>query len=315
MVYSRAGGSSQFTLIATVTSCTEDGCTYVDRDVRAGTTYEYYVAAVDERSGLETASDFRDQVAVPTAFTPAAPRPDSAVALDRAAYVRWTDNSNGENVGYYQVYLTRIDNTSYLYPAGRSDGNGYVDLRAENGHVYGYRIATVDTLGRVSALSAEVAAVPRPDFAGELDHAFADSAQASGFRFMEDDETNPVLSGSSAQAQFRLETDAGGWRLVPRNGTQVTEYPGRTTAIVCGPASDAGCRAARVAPAAGYQSAAIAVSPEFSYVLRVVGDDGQIHYGVVRVTMLGTDQDGKDLMVFDWAYQLRTNDPHLVVTR
>lgn len=307
-----AGGSGgSFTLIATVTSCTSDGCTYVDRDVSSGTTYEYYVAAVNERTGQETASEFREQITVPGAFTPAAPQADTAVALDNAAFVRWNDPANGAVIGHYQVYLTRVDGDAYLYPAGRSDGLGYVDLRAENGHVYGYRVAAVDTLGRVSALSPEITAIPRPDFSGELVYAFADSALASGFRFQEDEATNPILAGSSAQAHFRLETGPTGWQIVPLNGTQVTEYPGRTTALVCGPASDAGCRAASVAPVAGYQTGPIAVNPEFSYVFRVVGSDGQVHYGVIRATLLGSDQDANDLMVFDWAYQIRANEPRL----
>lgn len=310
-VYARAVGSSSFTLIATVTSCTSDGCTYVDRDVSSGATYEYYVATVDERTGQESASEFREQITVPGAFTPAAPRPDTAVALDNAAYVRWSDPTNGEAVGHYEVYLTRIDNATYLYPAGRSDGLGYVDLRAENGHVYGYRIAAVDTLGRVSALSPEVTAVPRPDYSGELVFAFADSAAAASFRFQNDEATNPIVAGGSAQAHWRLETGPAGWQIVPLNGTQVTEYPGRTTALVCGPASDASCRAATVAPVAGYQSTPIAVTPEFSYVFRVIGSDGQPHYGVIRATLLGSDQAGKDLMVFDWAYQIRANEPRL----
>jgi hypothetical protein len=54
------------------------------------------------------------------------------------------------------------------------------------------------------------------------------------------------------------------------------------------------------------------VSPEFSYVFRVPTAQGPRH-GVVRVTMLGQDQNGRDLMIFDWAYQTRVNEPRLQV--
>jgi hypothetical protein len=53
------------------------------------------------------------------------------------------------------------------------------------------------------------------------------------------------------------------------------------------------------------------VNPEFSYVFRVTGSDGQTHYGVVRASILGSDGSGHDLMIFDWAYQLIANDVRL----
>ena len=43
----------------------------------------------------------------------------------------------------------------------------------------------------------------------------------------------------------------------------------------------------------------------------VIGDDGQIHYGVIRVEMLGFDQNDA-IMIFDWAYQLQAGNPELV---
>ena len=46
--------------------------------------------------------------------------------------------------------------------------------------------------------------------------------------------------------------------------------------------------------------------------LRVVGSDAQIHYGVIRVDLLGLDQNGDGIMIFDWAYQLQAGNPNLV---
>ena len=57
------------------------------------------------------------------------------------------------------------------------------------------------------------------------------------------------------------------------------------------------------------------VQTETSYVLRVVGSGGGLHYGVVRISHLGTDQDGNDLMIFDWAYQLQAGNPDLISGR
>ena len=121
------------------------GCVYRDRDVSHGQTYEYYVATTNESSDLETATDFRETVRVPSASTPATPVADSAVALDNAAYLRWHDGGAGASLWKYVVYLTRVDGTTYLYGLGETDGAAFLDTRATNGHVYGYRVAAVDT--------------------------------------------------------------------------------------------------------------------------------------------------------------------------
>ncbi|MFL5386051.1 MAG: hypothetical protein ACJ8GN_26345 [Longimicrobiaceae bacterium] len=311
-VYGRRAGDSGFFLIATVTSCTASGCVYRDRNVTAGLTYEYYVATTNENANLETPTQFRETVSVPAATTPATPLADSAVALDNAAWLRWRDGGAGGSLWKYVVYLTRLDGTSYLYGLGETDGTGFVDTRAANGHVYGYRVAAVDTLEHVSALSAEFAAAPRPDASGELIYSFQSNPTLSGFRFQPSEATDPILAGTATTAQWRLEQDAAGWRIVPLNGTAVMEYPGgRTTALTCGPGSDATCRAVTRAPVAGYQTTPVAVNPEYSYVFRVTGSDGQPHYGVIRAQLLGSDGAGHQLMIFDWAYQVLPNDVRL----
>jgi hypothetical protein len=312
-VYAKRTSSANYSLVATVTSCTTSGCVYRDRNVTAGQDYDYYVATYNETTDLENTSEFSEVVRVPGAAKPAVPVSPQAVALDGAVFLRWdTPAANEQNVSKYLVYLTTLDGEGFSYAVGQTDGNGFLDQRAENGAEYGYRIATVDTLGHVSNLSGEVFAIPRPDFSGELVYAFADSALLSGFRFQEDEADNPVLAGNAANAHFRLDADSAGYRIVPLNGTQVTQF-GFTTDLTCGPGSDNGCTAVRVAPTAGYSTAPIFIEPEYSYVFRVTGDDGQPHYGVVRVTMLGTDQNGNDLVIFDWSYQLVPNEPQLNV--
>ena len=309
-VYGRRAGGSRFLLLATVTSCTTDGCTYVDRNVAGGERYEYFVSTYDEDTGAERDSDFRETVGVPSGTRPATPRADSVVALDDALYVRWTPQGNAAALWKHQVWLTSVNGQASLYQAGETDGSGYFDERAANGTRYGYRVAAVDTLGHVSDLSAEVAGTPRPDASGELVYALADSAARSGFRFQTSETPDPILDGNSAQAHWRLEAGAGGYRIVPLNGTRVLEF-GRTTALACGPGSDGACTAVTRAPQAGYATTAVAVRPEFSYVMAVTGGDGRTHYGVVRATILGSDAGGNALMIFDWAYQNVADEPRL----
>jgi hypothetical protein len=307
-VYGRRSGSSAWTLIATVTSCTTAGCVYRDRNVAHGQSYDFYVATYN--GSRETATEFSEVAAVPGAARPGAPGGLDAVGLDRAAFVRWNAPGGG-GISRYLVYLTSLDGAQHQYRVGDTDGTGFLDVSTANGSVFGYRVAAVDTLGHVSNLSVEATAAPRPDYTAELLYAYAHVPERSGFQFQFDEETDPIVAGNAATAHFRLETGAAGYRLVPLNGVQVTEF-GRTTALVCGPGADAGCISARVAPATGYSAAAVAVNPEFSYVFRVPSPQGPRH-GVVRVTLLGQDQQGSDLMIFDWAYQTIPNEPRLGV--
>lgn len=309
-VYSRRSGSSRFLLVATVTSCGEAGCVYTDRNVFPGERYEYFVSTYDERSGAERDSDYRETVDVPAANRPAAPRADSVIALDSALYLRWSPQGALGSLWKYQVYLTRVGGDQSFYRAGETDGRGFLDERVRNGSLYGYRVAAVDTLGHVSDLSGEITGIPRPDARGELVYALADSVARSGFRFAASETSDPVVDGNSAQAHWRLESGPGGWRIVPQNGTTVLEY-GLTTALVCAPGGDASCRSATRAPAAGYQATPITVNPEFSYVFAVNGSDGRRHYGVIRVALLGSDAQGRDLMIFDWAYQTAPDEVRL----
>lgn len=306
-VYGRRAGASSWSLIATVTSCTQAGCVYRDRNVAHGQAYDFYVAAYNGSD--ETSTEFSERVGVPALNRPAAPAGLEAVGLDEAAYLRWT--ASGPGVSRYLVYLTSLDGTTYQYFVGNTDGNGFLDRSASNGSEFGYRIAAVDTLGHVSNLSGQATAVPRPDYTAELLYAFEDVPAQSGFQFQADAANDPIVAGSSSSAHFRVETGSGAFRIVPLNGVQVAEF-GFTTALVCGPAADPDCVSARTAPATGYSSAPVAAAPEISYVFRIPGPQGPRH-GVVRVSLLGQDQNGRDLMVFDWAFQTVPNEPRLNV--
>jgi hypothetical protein len=114
-----------------------------------------------------------------------------------------------------------------------------------------------------------------------------------------------------ANVHFRFETDVSGWWLVPGTGTEVYDA-GFTTALKCGVGADAGCTDVSVAPSSGYTAADVSLAVESSYVLRVIGADGLTHYGVIRVTHLGLDQNGDAIMIFDWAYQLQEGNRNLV---
>ena len=309
-VYGRRSTDAAYDLVAEVTSCANGVCTYTDTNVQPGRSYDYYVAAVDLRSGAEAASDDAIRVSIPQPTPPPVPGQLAVVALDHANYVHWSDGArNASDFSFYRVYLKAANGTSYVL--GETDSEGFLDLLAENGLSYTYFVSAVDEDGHESAGSVAAKGTPRPDYQAEWMYDWFDRPASSGFRFRTSDQDNPIVSGSDAARHFRLETDADGWWLVPGTNTDIYPSSWTTTALKCGPAADAECTDVSRAPTAGYVHDDIGLEPQSSYVLRVRGDDGQSHYGVIRVTMLGSDQNGDALMIFDWAYQLQAGSPDL----
>lgn len=313
-VYSRRITDADFFFIAEVTSCVGGACVYEDRNIVAGQTYEYYVAAVDPGSGIETSSDYSVEVHVPLPEPPPVPQGIQVVALDDANYVRWSSNArSASDFSFYRVYLDAGNGEEFLL--GETDSEGFLDLLAANGTTYRYFVAAVDDAGHESQGSAVASGTPRPDYHGEYVYDHFSQPAYSGFRFQGDEDTNPIVNGASSDRHFRLEVDDAGWWLVP--GPQAEVYPAgfATTALKCGVAADAACVDVTRAPTSGYVAQDLGIEAQTTYVLRVRGDDGLIHYGVIRVELLGFDQDGNALMIFDWAYQLQANNPELAAGR
>ena len=309
-VYARRSTEVGYYLVAEVTSCQGGVCSYTDTNIQPGRSYDYYVAAVSPRSGSETSSADAVRVAVPQPVPPPVPGPLAVVALDHANYVQWGAAArDDEDFSFYRVYLRAADGSSYVL--GETDSEGFLDLLAENGLTYTYFVSAVDDLGHESAGSAAVMATPRPDYQAEWIYDYFDRPASSGFRFRASDQEDPVVGGTDSNRHFRLETDADGWWLVPGPNADVNTQSWNTTALKCGVAADADCADVTRAPTGGYLHQDLELSPQTSYVLRVRGDDGEHHYGVIRVNLLGSDQNGDALIVFDWAYQLQPGNLNL----
>lgn len=309
-VYSKRVTDADYFFIAEVTSCVSGVCVYEDWNVVAGQTYTYYVTALDPYSGVETSSDYSVDVFVPSPVPPPVPGGIQVVALDAANYVRWSDNARSDSdFAFYRVYLE--DGSGDAFLLGETDSEGFLDLLAVNGESYRYFLTSVDDQGHESQGSVVAVGTPRPDYHGEWIYAHGDQPTLSGFRFQAHEDTNPIVNGAANDRHFRLEVDQAGWWLVP--GPQAEIYPVgfSTTALKCGVAADGSCVDVPTAPTSGYVSQDVEALSQTTFVLRVRGDDGKIHYGVIRVAMLGFDQDGNALMIFDWAYQLQANNPDL----
>lgn len=313
-VYGRRTTDQNYAFVAEVTSCADSSCEYEDLNVVAGNSYEFYVSAVDPQSGVETATANSVQVDVPVPAPPPVPTQVAVTALDNTNYIHWSAASRAaSDFSFYRVYLAASDGTDYLL--GETDSEGFLDRLATNGVTLQYYVTAVNTVGDESASSALAAGTPRPDYHGEYLYNYYDQPALSGFRFQADETTDPIVSGTSSSRHFRLQVDSTGWWLVPGPGTGIYPVGYATTALKCGVGADASCVDVTQAPTSGYTTQNLSLDPQTSYVLRVVGDDGQNHYGLIRVDLLGYDQSGNALMIFDWAYQLQAGNPDLTSGR
>jgi hypothetical protein len=296
-------------LIAEVTNCSAGLCSYTDVNIQPDQTYEYYVTAVSY-SGLETASAWAVEVYVPQPVPPLDPAGVEVVALDNANFIRWSDNArDAEDFSFYKVYLEESGGGSFLL--GETDSEGFLDLLVVNGNTYSYFVTAVDDQGHESEGSASASGTPRPDYHGEWIYAHEDVPTLSGFRFSMDELDYPILDGDSPLRHFRVEVDVDGWWIVPGPGTEVFDGFWDTTALKCAVDADSDCIALDQAPLTGYTTFDMPLYSQTTYVLRVLGDDGLKHYGTIRVTLLGFDQDNNAIMIFDWAYQLQAGNPNL----
>jgi hypothetical protein len=308
LVYSKRSTDADYFLVAEVTSCADGFCTYTDTNIAEGRTYDYYVAAIGP-DGQETPSARAVRIDVPSFTPPPAPDGMAVVALDRANFLVWEANArSADDFSYYRVYL--FDGTeSFLL--GETDSEGFLDLLALNGSTYSYFVTAVDQWGHESQGGPAAEGTPRPDFHGEVlfDHFLR--PDASGFAFQEDESTIPVVGGADPSRHLRLEVDPQGWWLVPAVGVSIHGTGFVTSALKCGPGSDAGCVALEQAPAGGYVTQDVWMEPGVSYPVRVAVPGGGSRHGVIRVELLGEDQEGSPLMIFDWAYQLQVGNPNL----
>lgn len=309
-VYSRRLGEAQYRLIAEVSSCRSGRCSYRDERVDPGVTYAYYVAAVGVHSGVETPSASAVQVLVPHPTPPPVPSGLRAIPLDGGVYLTWDPNARA-SATFARVRVWLQGGSGEVFFLGSTDSDGFLDLEVENGRTYGYFLTAISHNGHESTGSPLVLATPRPDYRGEVLHAYPQDVARSGFRFPDRASDLPIVAGTDPLRDFRIEVDADGWWLVPAPGVKVHGRAHPTTALRCGPVAGPGCVDLAMAPASGYVTHDMGLTPGYSYVLRVPGQGGGWHVGVLRVTHVGFAQTGP-IVIFDWAFQLQSGNPALI---
>ena len=309
LVYGKRASDPEYFFIAEVTSCIDGDCVYRDVNVLPRVTYEYYVSAFDEGTGLETPSEYSVEVHVPAPIPPAVPEDVTTVALDNSAYIHW-DNSPAREPDFaaYRVYLIDAGGDLFL---GETDSPGFIDLLAENGRTSRYYVTSVDDQGHESDASHTVECTPRPDYTGEVIYSHRDLPELSGFRFQEAEDLEAVVDGDRRDRHFRIESDAQGVWVAPASGVRIYSEARLTTSLKCGPGADGDCVSWEVAPVSGYSSGRAELFAGYTYMFRVPGDDGEVRFGSVRPSISGFDQDGRELVIFDWAFQTQAGNPRM----
>jgi hypothetical protein len=309
LVYGKRASDSEYFFIAEVTSCIDGDCVYRDVNVLPRVTYEYYVSAFDEGTGLETASPYSVEVHVPDPIPPAVPEEVTSVALDNSAYLHWDNSAAGEtDFAAYRVYLADADGDLFL---GETDSPGFIDLVAENGLTSTYYVTSVDDQGHESDASELVSCTPRPDYTGEVIYSHRDRPEQSGFRFQEAEDFEAVMHGNGRDRHFRIESDREGVWVVPASGVRIYPEARWTTSLKCGPGADGDCVSWELAPTSGFSSDRAVLLPGYTYMFRVTGDDGEVRFGAIRASIMGFDQDDRELVIFDWAYQTQAGNPRM----
>ena len=239
-------------------------------------------------------------------------------SLDGAVALVWADNAfetDPMGFSHYRVYSSRFDlDVGICLDEWALEGTTvapeFVASALANGVPRCFGISSVTVEGWESLWSPLVHDTPRPDARNQVLYARQVDDTRAGFRFWsdlngdrtaQDGELGLVGSGSDLGMDFALEQNGAQMLLVPqRSGTGVEFY-------AAGPVED--LTSIDFAPNQLYQAAAIEALTGWGYVWAMDGGDGFARFGSLRVTHVG-----RELIIFDWAFQTDPGNPELLRT-
>ncbi|MEE8062605.1 MAG: hypothetical protein V3T16_12290 [Gemmatimonadales bacterium] len=304
-VYSRGSRGENFGLRGSTTSNSfhDEGIPHL----------EYYVTAEAFDGGESGPSPI---VVVDERLALPAPAQLSPVSLDGAVALVWNDNafeSDPQGFSHYRVYSTGYDLdvgvclTQWTLE-GTTVAPEFIASALTNGAPRCFGISSATIEGWESLWSPIVHDTPRPDARNRVLFARQVDDLNAGFRFwqdlngdgrVQDPELGLGGSGSDLSMDFTVDQTAGGLFLTPiRAGTGVEFY-------AAGPVAD--LTSIDYAPVQQYQATTIQALAGWGYVWAMDGGDGFARFGSLRVTHVG-----RDLIIFDWAFQTDPGNPELL---
>jgi hypothetical protein len=112
---------------------------------------------------------------------PSAPKGLFSTTMDKAVYLGWYENDEGD-FREYRVYR-RDDGDDYYYRIAITKKNEYTDYGLENGFRYFYAVTAVDVHGNESDFSDVTWDTPRPDGSGLVLRDYHRYPHVSGYDF------------------------------------------------------------------------------------------------------------------------------------
>ena len=215
-----------------------------------------------------------------------------SISLDNAVELQWYENQEPDIAGY-NVYVSDRYNGEYEF-IGSTRTATYLDRDAPNGVTSYYAVTAYDVYNNESDLSRDVVYdTPRPEGRGvTLTDRFLNPVRA-GYDFSD----YAVLHFDTEFTDLFFEISSGGIPyLVVWDDTDIQDM-GYTTSI----------DEISSAPAEGWNPTGDALAIRgHTYVIRTFDN----HYAKIRIVDVGATS-----IVFDWAYQVATGNPELVVGR
>jgi hypothetical protein len=218
---------------------------------------------------------------------PLAPKGLSAFALDENVEVSWLPNGEN-NIGGYNVFVSTSAGGKYQF-IGSTKNEIFYDRGVKNGITYYYKVSAYDIDGVESSLSrAYVYATPRPEGYNVNLKNYRDQPALSGYDFS----TNTIGLYSDQYTDLFFEYYDGTFYFDVWDDTQIQDmgYTSSLDDII-------------QSPTRGWSPTKdVRLIAGHTYVLQT----WDLHYAKVRVIELSTSQ-----AVFDWAYQLQTENTFL----
>jgi len=244
------------------------------------------------------------------------PAPDNlaSVSLNQAIELDWSDNaftSAPSRFLSYRVYSATYDLDLGLCGArwdveGTTVAPEFLVGALTNGVPRCYGVSALSTDGAESARSPLRQDTPRPDARNVLVYAFGTRPDSSGFRFWDDvnndgvgqaSELGLIEPGNATDIDFVIHQhpDSSLWIVPVFTGTTMLSY-----------GSVADLTSIDFAPEAGYSRDSLQARVGYGYVFSM--NDGELHYGAVRVTHVG-----RQYVILDWSLQTDRGNPELTV--
>lgn len=232
---------------------------------------------------------------------PAAPRGVYSISGDGMVTIKWYPNQEKDLNGYVIYKGTSAKGEYKEIDTVGPEVTIYVDDEVKNGNTYYYAVSAFDFDNNESDLSPEIIEdTPRPDGQGVKLRDYDNSPNISGFDFSNADRGPQPFDKSSVDIYFGVDTSVSVPYIYSDSDVLIQDL-GYTDSM----------DQVDVSPTKGFTT--LFVEAIIGHTYAFLTPDG--HYAKIRLTDVYVDWIGDNVqdawIVFDWAYQLQSDNPDL----